>query len=595
MATSDGTPPPADTPKSTDDGPATDRTAAIHRLHDDQTRRAKSLRKRAWWYLALTFVLLGLAVLAIVSAPDLAESDVDTRLVSWQDRMNELRKEISLAEVELEGVERRIGDTEPTDFHDVAFDFDGDAAVAVGEDGAIRIARRDSRDWQPAPSGTLSDLHAVAFGKDGESGEVVVAAGARGTILVSTNNGRSWDTSRVDTEKDLNALAFGGGATGNTVIAVGDKGIIQVSGDAGRSWRRRESGTTSNLYAVAFIGDTRTAVAAGEDGALLVSDDGGGAWTVHGDVTTSDLRAVATHGPTAAVVVVGEDGTILVSRNGVRPWGVHETGERREDFEGVAISSDGGTAVAVGRRGVIRVSGGAFERWTDRSGVTRDRLNAVAIGADGRSAFAAGRDGTVLVSVDGGTSWERPASGLPNALNAIGVGEDGVVFVGDGSTILRAESSDGRVSGDFEVKIVSSGQLVEQDLANLKTERNTIRGKLKALGDRMTDEKVRGQAIAGGCTFDDEECVSRNSVSPWVFLLQTNSLRAAILVVLIFLSQHLITLARYDLRLAAFYLARGDALLLSDPDTLSWSNIEELERLIATLSPDGLDFGRSRA
>lgn len=592
MATSGSTPPPADTPGSKDGGPATDRTTAIHRLHDDQTRRAESLRKRAWWYLALTFVLLGLAVLAIVYAPDLAESDVDARLVSWQDRMTELRKEISLAEVELSGVERKIGDTEPTDFHDVAFDLDGNTAAAVGDDGAIRIARRDSRDWRPARSGTPNDLHTVVFGKDNEDGEVVVAAGARGTILVSTNLGRSWDGRPVDTEKDFNDLAFGGGPVGSTVIAVGEDGAVQVSDDAGRSWRRSKSMTTSDLYAVAFVGDTRTAVATGEDGALLVSDDGGGSWTVHGGVTTSDLHAVATHGPTTAVVVVGEDGSILISRDGGRRWSPRGTGERREDFAAVAISADGSTAVAVGSRGVIRVSGGAFEHWNDRPGVTKDHLNAVTIGADGRSAFAVGGDGTVLVGDEGGASWRRLDSRLPNELNAVAVGEDGVVFAGGHSTILRAESSDGRVSGDFEIRVVSSGQLVEQELVNLRTERDTIGRKLKTLKDRMGDEEVRGQAITGGCAVDDEECVSRSSVSPWIFLLQTNSLRAAILVVLIFLSQHLITLARYDLRLAAFYLARGDALLLSEPATLSWSSIKELERLIATLSPDGLDFGR---
>lgn len=593
MTTSGNTPPPTDTPGPTNGGSMSDKIGALRSLHDDQTRRADSLRRRAWRYLTLTFALLGLAVLAVIYAPGLAESDVDTRLVSWQDRMTELRTEISLAKVELEGVERRIEDTESTDFHDVAFDAGGNAAIAVGDDGAIRIARRDSRDWKPARSGTTDDLHAVAFGKDGE---VAVAVGDRGTILVSTNLGRPWDNPQIGTEKRFNDVVFGGGPIGNTVIAVGDDGAIQVSGDAGRSWERSESGTTSDLYAVAFVGDTRTAVAVGKDGALLVSDDGGGSgtWTVHDGVTTSDLHAVATHGPTAAVVTVGDDGTILVSRDGGRRWSPHGAGERREDFRAVAISEDGGFAVAVGRRGIIRVSSRGMEHWSNGPDITNDRLNAVAIGPDGRTTFAAGRDGTVLVSVDGGASWTRSDSGLPNELDAVAIGEDGVIFVGEYSTILRAESSEGRVSGDFGIKVVSSGQLVEQDLTNLRTERDTIRRKLKALEDRMEDEKVRGQAIAGGCAFDDEECVSRSSVSPWVFLLQTNSLRAAILVVLIFLSQHLITLARYDLRLAAFYLARGDALLLLDPDKLSkWSSTKEFERLIKTLSPDDLGFGRS--
>ena len=100
----------------------------------------------------------------------------------------------------------------------------------------------------------------------------------------------------------------------------------------------------------------------------------------------------------------------------------------------------------------------------------------------------------------------------------------------------------------------------------------------------MKDEAARGRAITDKST---------SAHTSWVFLFQTNSLRVAVLLVVMFLSQHLISLARYDIRVAAFYLARRDALSLFMQETLlSWSSTEEFERLTSTLSPDGLDFWR---
>ncbi len=73
--------------------------------------------------------------------------------------------------------------------------------------------------------------------------------------------------------------------------------------------------------------------------------------------------------------------------------------------------------------------------------------------------------------------------------------------------------------------------------------------------------------------------------------------RVAVIALLIYLVQIMVNLYRYTTRLAAFYQARGDALLLAD--TVGDSKGDQarlpLDELVKALSPDNLDFGKSPA
>ena len=57
---------------------------------------------------------------------------------------------------------------------------------------------------------------------------------------------------------------------------------------------------------------------------------------------------------------------------------------------------------------------------------------------------------------------------------------------------------------------------------------------------------------------------------------------------------YLMGLARYNLRLAAFYQARSDTIHLNEMEALPRpGDVYELRTMMETLSPDGLDFGQS--
>ena len=74
------------------------------------------------------------------------------------------------------------------------------------------------------------------------------------------------------------------------------------------------------------------------------------------------------------------------------------------------------------------------------------------------------------------------------------------------------------------------------------------------------------------------------------FFLTTLSTRIGSVLLLIFLVQILLSVYRYSIRLETYYEARADALML-----YNGSDEEQLERLVAALSPEKIEFGKSPA
>ena len=73
----------------------------------------------------------------------------------------------------------------------------------------------------------------------------------------------------------------------------------------------------------------------------------------------------------------------------------------------------------------------------------------------------------------------------------------------------------------------------------------------------------------------------------WTGFVTTTVSRVGIVLLLVFLVGILVNLYRYNTRLAAFYEGRADALWIADmfPEM-------RLDELVATLAPDGMDYGR---
>ena len=281
---------------------------------------------------------------------------------------------------------------------------------------------------------------------------------------------------------------------------------------------------------------------------------------------------------------MGDDGLIRVSSDGGATWNIRDdTREERGDFRAVAVSADGETAIAVGWRGLVYHSTNGGENWKHaQSGVSVD-LNAVALSGDGAVAIAVGNDGTVLVSTDKGENWNARDSRTSNDLNAVALekGDTAALIVGGNRTILQLT-----LSGQEDLsKITSVGKL--QIHISLSEEEET---EIEEEIEEIEEERRYGEE-----TKDEHDGRVR------AFFIGTQILRIGSVLIFLLWIRHTASVMYYHWRLAAYYDARGDAILLlgalrqpDEKEELSQSKkIHLLKRLMRGVSPDDIDIGRS--
>ena len=519
------------------------------RLAVDLECRSFRLRLFAHMYLVATFALLALAVYIIRDAEDIAAREVT--------------KSVQAAREAAGGPAAQPFDS---DFNDVGVNRDTGLAIAVGDAGAIRTSPDGDERWY-APECRMTDsLYAISFSGDGR---LAAAAGENGVILTSVDAGKTWITHASTTRKDFNDIALS--ENGATLVAVGDDGLIRVTVDRGANWRNPGNVTPKDLNQVALSRDGRVIVAVGDDEAIVVSEDGGEIWTSWGGKPDGDSKidfeAVAFLGEDErAVVVAGDDGTIKVSTD-FQSWTDAVGGQRRQDFRAIASGKDGRLMVVVGRNGLIWGSTDEGGSWGPRTSNVADHLEAVALSDSSGVTVAVGRDGTILVSDDGGARrWVSRDSRTANTLNAVVLGADGkrMIVVGGNATILRSESTATEMFPAIERVDVGADPPVCPEGATADVAEDGITADL-------TEQEVLAE-ISFFATF----------------------VRVATVLILFFMVQYLISLTRYSLRLAAFYDARRDVVLLAAEDQIPQPrSFADLDRMMRAMSPDALDFGRS--
>ena len=506
--------------------------------------RARRLKRVAWVCLAMVAVLFGVAIYALMKSDEWARGDVETAIA----------------------LDIEPGPPPDFRFHDVAINPRDGTAIAVGSDASI-LTFTDTRTY-PHSVGTRNDLHSVAFSGDGAT---AVAVGESGLVLVSTDNGRSWSSCRTDTEKDFSEVALSG--DGETIVAVGDNGLVRASADGGKTWTNPGNVTPHDLNGVALSETGKIALAVGDNETILVSINGGRKWNLRPvpDGAKRDFEAVALERDSGIAVVVGDDGAVLVSEeiaSGAKArWDDRGDNNRRHDLEAVAFSGEGRVAIAAGRRGAVRFSTDGGRTWKPGTSNVGDRLRAVALDDDGGTAVVVGHDGTILISTDRGRNWIFRDSRTAHRLYAAAYGFDGkdVIAVGEHSTILRLSSPDYVLVPGPSLTGLTEAVMKEGD------------------GSKPQPTKRRSE------TEDDGFGAS------YSYLINLGVLRMGTVLIILLLAQYLTSLARYCLRLAAFYDARQDAVRLAELRNAipRPENIDELEQMMHALTPYGLDFGCS--
>ena len=488
-------------------------------------------------YIVATIALVALAAILYNSAPERVAEDVE-----------ELSQSITLLF---------------PDLYDVVSNPSEEYTIAVGADSTIvKFSDRDSKAvGRINVAGSKSDLISVANSDDGR---IVIAAGDSGTILKSNDYGKSWTLASTNTGKHFNRIVLS--KNGKTAVAVGRDGLIRVSNDSGNTWFNPGNITSEDINDVALNSDGTKAYAVTDDNEILVSRGDFKNWSTDSDYTVGtgrqpDLNSVEilSQDGTDIVVVVGDDKTVKTFCNNGE-WKPHFDEQRGRRFKSVAISGDENpVAIAVGRRGAISISSNLCGLWKTIDGKVGDDLEEVALSIGGELAVAVGDDGVILVSEDSGASWNLRDTMTPNALFGVtfGIDSDSVVAVGENATIFRLDSTD-------------------DDNLN----------KLVRLDTEITETKTKEIDVSRSVK---QPTTSMDASNLTFYLLSLD--RGGTVLILIVLIQFLKSLARYSLRLSAFYDARRDAMgLITRETTLQPNSIEEQKQMICAMSPDDLGF-----
>ncbi len=445
------------------------------------------------------------------------------------------------------------------DFYDAVYNPHNKFIIAVGEDSTIFVLPddRNSGSIQKNVAGLRRSLNSVAIS---ENGRIVLAVGDGGVILNSNDRGKSWSQRQTNTENDFNKIALS--KNGEVAIAVGKRGLIRYSTDSGENWSNPGNVTSKEINDVALKDNGSKAVAVADDNVILESNQPFEEWTevqakgIGDNERKPDLLTVEfLDGDGVDIgVAAGDDGTILAFCDD--KWSKLENSDQRSDFNAIAISDQGNSAIVVGRRGVVKYSDDVCKSWMKAKSGIGDSLHSVALSPKGEIAVAVGRDGNLLVSEDRGKIWKLRDTMTANRLYDVALGHDAnsATVVGENTTLFRLSSTPGK----------KLDKVVRVDIVNIDFDR---------------DKKVQID--------DSQKRIKFAQIQTWFE-------RSGTVLILVFLIQFLKSLIKYSLRLAAFYNARRDALgLVADDAVLYPKDIEEHERLIHALSPDDLEFERS--
>jgi hypothetical protein len=217
-----------------------------------------------------------------------------------------------------------------------------------------------------------------------------------------------------------------------------------------------------------------------------------------------------------------------------------------------------------------------------------------------------GSDGVILWSTDGGENWTERRKG--------GVGLWGVALSPDGKSAVavgREQSISTSASELAQVSLSSSLNAIDSALQSLRVSPYDLLDKAEALELRnelarplqtaRDIEKRRKEIIlfqtTGESVKKKEDDSGKNAIGALQdrAFLTTQAIRITAVMFALFLVQFLISLYRYNIRLAGFYDARADALLLADQSSFPWimSSVEEIDQIMRTLSPEAVDFGKT--
>jgi len=248
------------------------------------------------------------------------------------------------------------------------------------------------------------------------------------------------------------------------------------------------------------------------------------------------------------------------------------------------IAADAKTGWAVGEGGDIRATKDAGATWTQQTSGNSATLLAVHFAADAKTGWAVGRGGEILLITPMDLSAAADAETVTDYIDAL----------------ENASPPSGANLTQFIVnprRHAVELQKVNENLSALNTEMKDLGSfgltpSSGSTGTRLTPCDYLQQVIPGNAdkpktdTALAREIIKSCEYNDVVSLTRNNLTRLGVVGFIIFFIALLVGLYRYNMRLAAFYDGRADALSLGRPEQVGF------DTLVDKFSPDAVGYGK---
>lgn len=469
---------------------------------------------------------------------------------------------------EIDEIERLFRDSEW--LAAAAFSYDGQIGVIAGAEGTVLVTRDEGKQWSEieGPFRDRERIAAAAFSHDSQIGVIV---GRRGTVLVTGNQGEDWSESRLggDIGWGIAAKLSPDGRIG----VIGDNaGTVFLTRDGGKKWRLLDSvgaaGELSDMSPdikphINLLEDKRVQVMMYTTVPLIDSEEG-----IDQSAWIDAIRSIPRR---------GERGDRLMT-------GAFSNGENVGAF---------GT-----RSGRVFLTVNRGARWDEQDDLgfeSSEWMQFAAFSKDGKLAVIAGSEGTVTVARNIGSEsriqWstvEAPRN-VTDDLSMLWEEDDREEGQYNRNLYIHENAVIARIGRDYiderskdYYALVYFGEPDERPISELyqSIRKHSVMGDAEII--REIDSRIR----------DVDDLSNRNSGSPLGREISALLTRAVVLAILLFISQHLMRMSQYDMRLAAFWDSRANALLLFK--NFARKKSRTFDRLVDSLAPDDYDFKSTR-
>ena len=477
------------------------------------------------------------------------------------------------------------------------FGPDGRHGVVVGHEGSVFVTQNGGQTWSVPKGLELKEdewIAAATFGPDGRHGVVV---GHEGSVFVTRNGGQTWSVQKDLKLKEGEWIVVATFSTdGRHGVVGGHEGSVFVTQDGGQTWSVQKDLKLKEgewIVVATFSTDGRHGVVGGYEGSVFVTQDGGQTWSVPKglELKEGEWIITATFGPDGRHGVVGaREGSVFVTQNGGKTWNVPK-GLKLEEGEWIITATfgpDGRHGVVGGDEGSVFVTQNGGKTWSIPKGLELkgERIVTAAFDANGRFGVVAGSEGSVFVTQIfvtqsselkwNSTELDHQGTSFIDVVSAIPGGRDFVAVDSDGGIHLLKAYPD---MAEWEKRPLDAMRILIQEDEILR----------KSVIGREITKFLNTALSADGNVDSGEGSKPGNGMGFFSDLLgKLAVMRVVTLIVVFFLVQILVRLHQYSLRLAAFWDARADAVLLAR--SFAYHSAETFDDLVAALAPDAYDF-----